>query len=145
MHSLFNLFLWQSVTLGDEEASRRGVQKSVLERKGPSSFSCGVEIISKEELRAHPDLEATVDAILAGRYPRYEIRKINPGSQDAIVESSSIQAPLDERNEVLVEDIIQMNGGIPGSTELISATDSTMEGGSGESEDALCIFLYGVL
>lgn len=54
------------MTLGDEEASRRRFQKSVLERKGPSSFSCGVEIISKAELRVHPDLEATVDAILAG-------------------------------------------------------------------------------
>ncbi|MCD7464531.1 hypothetical protein HAX54_052941 [Datura stramonium] len=134
----------QSVTLGDEEASRRGVQKSVLERKGPSSFSCGVEIISKAELRVHLDLEATVDAILAGRYPRYEIRKINPGSEDGIKESSSIQGPFDERNEVLVEDIIQMNGGIPDSIELISATDPSMEGGSGESEDALCIFLYGI-
>ncbi|XP_015169672.1 uncharacterized protein ycf45 isoform X2 [Solanum tuberosum] len=134
----------QSVTLGDEEASRRGVQKSVLERKGPSSFSCGVEIISKAELRVHPDLEATVDAILAGRYPKYEIRKINPGSQNGIMESSSIQAPLDEINEVLIEDIIQINGGIPDSTELISATGPSMEGGSGESEDALCIFLYGI-
>ncbi|OIT30342.1 PREDICTED: uncharacterized protein ycf45 [Nicotiana attenuata] len=134
----------QSVTLGDEEASRRGVQKSVLERKGPSAFSCGVEIISKAELRVHPDLEATVDAILAGRYPRYETRKINPGSQDETRESSSTQAPFDERNEVLVEDIIQMNGGVPGSTELISETDPSMEGGSGESENALCIFLYGI-
>ncbi|XP_075075994.1 protein SEEDLING PLASTID DEVELOPMENT 1 isoform X2 [Nicotiana tabacum] len=134
----------QSVTLGDEEASRRGVQKSVLERKGPSAFSCGVEIISKAELRVHPDLEATVDAILAGRYPRYETRKINPGSQDETRKSSSTQAPFDERNEVLVEDIIQMNGGVPGSTELISETDSSMEGGSGESENALCIFLYGI-
>lgn len=60
------------------------------------------------------------------------------------MESSSIQAPLDDRNQVLVEDIIQMNGGIPGSTELISATEPSMEGDSGESEDALCIFLYGV-
>ncbi|KAK4373953.1 hypothetical protein RND71_004630 [Anisodus tanguticus] len=115
----------QSVTLGDEEASRRGVQESVLERKGPSSFSCGVEIISKAELRVHLDLEATVDAILAGNYPRYETRKINPGSQDGIKVISSIPAPLDEKNEVLVEDIIQMNGGIPGSTELISAKIQT--------------------
>lgn len=134
----------QSVTLGDEEASRRGVQKSVLERKGPSSFSCGVEIISKAELRVHPDLEATVDAILAGHYPKYEIRKINPGTQDGIMESSPIQAPLNERNGVLVEDIFQMNGGVPDSTELISATDPSMEGGYEESEEALCIFLYGI-
>lgn len=54
------------MTLGDEEASRRGVQKTVLERKGPATFSCGVEIISKAELRVHPSLETTVDAILSG-------------------------------------------------------------------------------
>jgi len=57
------------VTLGDEEASRRGVQKTVLERKGPSTFSCAVEIISKTQLRIHRSLEATVDAILSGKYP----------------------------------------------------------------------------
>ncbi|KAG5521988.1 hypothetical protein RHGRI_034268 [Rhododendron griersonianum] len=56
----------QSVTLGDEEASRRGVQKTILERKGPSTFSCGVEIISKTELRVHRNLEAIVDAIRPG-------------------------------------------------------------------------------
>ena len=61
-----NACIFQSVTLGDEEASRRGVQKTVLERKGPSTFSCGVEIISKSELQVHRSLEATVDAILSG-------------------------------------------------------------------------------
>lgn len=58
----------QSVTLGDEEANRRGVQKSVLERKGPSTFDCAVEIISRIELRVHSSLEATVDAILSGLF-----------------------------------------------------------------------------
>lgn len=56
----------QSVTLGDEEASRRRVQKTVLERKGPSPFSCGVEIITKTEVRVHRNLEVTVDAVLQG-------------------------------------------------------------------------------
>lgn len=60
--------MFQSVTLGDEEASRRGVQKSVLERKGPAMFSCAVEIVSKTELRVHRSLETTVDAILAGKF-----------------------------------------------------------------------------
>ena len=54
------------MTLGDEEASRRGVQKTVLERKGPSTFMCGVEIISKTQLQVHRCLESTVDAILSG-------------------------------------------------------------------------------
>ncbi|CAN1133805.1 Protein SEEDLING PLASTID DEVELOPMENT 1 [Linum perenne] len=66
----------QSVTLGDDEASRRGVQKTVLERKGPSTFGCGVEIISKTELRVHRYLESTVDAVLAGRSPVVDVRKM---------------------------------------------------------------------
>ncbi|CAL9129642.1 unnamed protein product [Musa textilis] len=56
----------ESVTLGDEEARKRKVQKTILERKGPPSFTCAVEMISKTECRVHHKLEATVDAILAG-------------------------------------------------------------------------------
>lgn len=67
----------QSVTLGDEEASRRRVQKTILERKGPPTFRCAVELMSKTELRVHPSLEMTVDAILAGRCPYFEVRKMN--------------------------------------------------------------------
>lgn len=33
-----------SVTLGDEEARSRGTQKSVLERKGPPTFSIVIEM-----------------------------------------------------------------------------------------------------
>jgi len=54
------------VTLGDEEAKRRKVQKTILERKAPPTFSCAVEIISKTECRVHHKLETTVDAFLAG-------------------------------------------------------------------------------
>ena len=56
----------QSVSLGDDEAKRRGVQKAILERKGPSSFTYAVEMTSRTECRIHHSLEATVDAILAG-------------------------------------------------------------------------------
>lgn len=61
-----NGLLLQSVTLGDEEATRRGGTKTVLERKGPPTFTCGAEIVSKTEVRVHRSLEATVDALLAG-------------------------------------------------------------------------------
>jgi hypothetical protein len=64
--TIFYIVCLKSVTLGDEEASRRGVQKTVLERKGPSTFTCAAEIVSKTELRVHCSLEATVDALLAG-------------------------------------------------------------------------------
>ncbi|URE10890.1 AAA domain (dynein-related subfamily) [Musa troglodytarum] len=79
----------QSVTLGDEEASRRGVQKTVLERKGPSTFTFGAQIVSKTEVRVHRSLEATVDALLAGRSPNFEIRKMD--IEESTVETLPLQ------------------------------------------------------
>jgi stage III sporulation protein SpoIIIAA len=57
------------VTLGEEEAKKRKVQKTILERKGPPTFSCAVEMISKTECRVHHKLDGTVDAILSGNFP----------------------------------------------------------------------------
>lgn len=56
------------MTLGDEEARKRKVQKTILERKGPPTFTCAVEMISRTECRVHHRLDATVDAILAGTF-----------------------------------------------------------------------------
>jgi stage III sporulation protein SpoIIIAA len=65
----------QSVTLSDEEARRRGTQKSILERKAPPTFGIMVEIISRDEVAVHTDVAATVDAILRGVAPRTELRR----------------------------------------------------------------------
>ncbi|CAL5066693.1 unnamed protein product [Urochloa decumbens] len=73
----------ESVTLGDEEAKRRKVQKTILERKGPPTFSCAVEIVSKTECRVHHKLETTVDAILAGKPPKFEARKMHNKSTES--------------------------------------------------------------
>ncbi|KAJ4970941.1 hypothetical protein NE237_004040 [Protea cynaroides] len=67
----------ESVTLGDEEAKKRKVQKTILERKGPPAFTCSVEMISRTECRVHHRLDATVDAILAGKLPLFEVRHMN--------------------------------------------------------------------
>ncbi|KAM0951734.1 putative AAA domain-containing protein, R3H [Dioscorea sansibarensis] len=67
----------ESVTLGDEEARKRKVQKTILERKGPPTFTCAVEMISKTECQVHHKLEATVDTILAGKPPLFEVRKMD--------------------------------------------------------------------
>lgn len=83
----------ESVTLGDEEARKRKVQKTILERKGPPTFTCGVEIISKTEYRVHHRLDATVDAILAGKTPLFEVRRI-----DAEANDSRKSIPLPEKN-----------------------------------------------
>ncbi|KAG0512862.1 hypothetical protein BDA96_10G051200 [Sorghum bicolor] len=93
----------QSVTLGDEEANRRGVQKTVLERKGPSTFTCAAEIVSKKELRVHRSLEATVDALLAGKLPNVEIRKL--GSK-GLMQEVSVQK---ERSHLGISDATEFD------------------------------------
>src|SRR5213596_2974256 len=57
----------QSVTLSDEEARRRGTQKSVLERKSPPTFDVLVEQQSWQELVVHRDVADTVDSMLRGQ------------------------------------------------------------------------------
>ena len=58
----------QSVTLGDEEARRRGTQKTTLERKAPPTFDVVVEIQSWERVALHGDVAHVVDLWLRG-YP----------------------------------------------------------------------------
>jgi hypothetical protein len=64
-----------SVTLGDEEARRRGVQKSVLERAAPPTFDVCVEMAGRDRWRVHLDVAAAVDALLVGRRPGAEARE----------------------------------------------------------------------
>jgi stage III sporulation protein SpoIIIAA len=56
----------QTVTLGDEEARRRGTQKSVLERKAPPTFDVVVEIVERDRVVVHRSVAETIDAILRG-------------------------------------------------------------------------------
>ena len=58
----------ESVTLSDEEARRRGTQKTVLERRSPPTFDVLVEIQHRNQLAVHRDVAAAVDALLRG-YP----------------------------------------------------------------------------
>jgi len=58
----------ESVTLSDEEARRRGTQKTVLERRAPPTFDVLIEIQTRDRLAVHLDVAAAVDALLRG-YP----------------------------------------------------------------------------
>jgi len=58
----------ESVTLSDDEARRRGTQKTVLERRSPPTFTVLVEIVDRQRVAVHRDLATSVDAILRG-YP----------------------------------------------------------------------------
>jgi len=64
----------QTVTLGDEEAKRRGTQKSILERMSPPTFDIVVEIQGWDRVAIHPDVADAVDALLRGQLTTTEIR-----------------------------------------------------------------------
>jgi stage III sporulation protein SpoIIIAA len=58
----------ESVTLSDEEARRRGTQKTVLERRAPPTFDVLIEIQTRDRLAVHLDVTEAVDVLLRG-YP----------------------------------------------------------------------------
>lgn len=58
----------ESVTLSDEEARRRGTQKTVLERRQAPTFDVLIEIQTRDRIAVHRDVAASVDALLRG-YP----------------------------------------------------------------------------
>jgi stage III sporulation protein SpoIIIAA len=58
----------ESVTLSDDEARRRGTQKTVLERRAPATFDVLVEIQDRNRFAVQKDVSAAVDALLRG-YP----------------------------------------------------------------------------
>ena len=67
----------QSVTLGDDEAKRRGSQKTVLEREKQPTFDIVIEIIDRNTLAIYKDTAEAVDYILRGWPIRPEIRKVD--------------------------------------------------------------------
>ncbi len=64
----------QSVTLSDEEARRRGTQKSVLERKAPPTFDVLIEIQDRDRVAIHQPLADVVDLALRGPVPTPRLR-----------------------------------------------------------------------
>jgi stage III sporulation protein SpoIIIAA len=81
----------QTVTLGDEEARRRGTTKTVSERKAPPTFDILVELVGRNEVIVHRDTAATVDSLLRGYQPRGERRR---QAEDGTVEVET--APAEE-------------------------------------------------
>ncbi len=66
----------QYVTLGDEEAKRRGTSKSILERKAPSTFEIALEIHDPETWIIHDNVDQSVDSLLRNQNPFVQNRKI---------------------------------------------------------------------
>lgn len=75
----------QSVTLSDEEARRRGTQKSILERRAPPTFDIAIELLDRDRMAIHQDVAEAVDQMLRGQLPAPEIRTLEEDGRVKIV------------------------------------------------------------
>ncbi len=79
----------QSVTLGDEEARRRGSQKSVLERKAPPTFDIAIEMLERQRWVVHEQVADTIDHLLRGRQPNPQVRTLSESGKILITHELS--------------------------------------------------------
>jgi stage III sporulation protein SpoIIIAA len=80
----------QAVTLGDDEARRRGSQKTVLERKAPPTFEIAVEMLERQRWVVHESVADTVDTLLRGRQPNPQTRTVDEKGKVSITRQLSV-------------------------------------------------------
>nr|QCI04922.1 hypothetical protein [Callithamnion tetricum] len=81
----------QYVTLGDDEAKRRGSQKSIIERKALPAFQVAIEIHKRDKWIVHEKVEKSVDQILQGSLCFIQSRQLNK-DQSISIECENYQS-----------------------------------------------------
>lgn len=79
----------QAVTLGDDEARRRGSQKTVLERKAPPTFEIAIEMLERQRWVIHQEVAEMVDNLLRGGESSSEVRTIDEHGQVKVIQEDS--------------------------------------------------------
>jgi stage III sporulation protein SpoIIIAA len=67
----------QYVTLSDDEAKRRGTQKSILERKAYPAFEIIIEINQQNSWTIHEEVQNSVDLFLRGNFLVSQVRQFS--------------------------------------------------------------------
>jgi len=127
----------QTVTLSDEEAKRRGTQKTVLERKAPPTFDVVIEMIDKERMAVHHDVATTIDNMLRGKPPRPEIRERSEDGEINVLQAADEGSLAPS----LREERAAMTSYAPTSVQRGSNGDS---GQPRELPSTVRVFPYGV-
>jgi stage III sporulation protein SpoIIIAA len=85
----------ESVTLSDEEARRRGTQKTILERRAPPTFNVLIEIQDRQRLLVHHKVSESIDGLLRGQPLQAEIRYRD--AEGEVRKETATPYSLDER------------------------------------------------
>ncbi|UCG23460.1 MAG: AAA family ATPase [Chloroflexota bacterium] len=86
----------ESVTLSDEEARRRGTQKTVLERRAPPTFDILIEIQDRQRLAIHRNVAASVDSMLRGHPLGLELRYRDEDGEIQVEQEEAWKVPAPE-------------------------------------------------
>ena len=111
----------ESVTLSDDEARRRGTQKTVLERRSSPTFDTLIELHSRDAFVIHHNVAGSVDAILRGGSVRAESRMRLPDGR--VLRDTNAEAR------------VSVEGSVPAPTESDDAR---------EDDGRLHVFPFGV-
>jgi stage III sporulation protein SpoIIIAA len=145
----------ESVTLSDEEARRRGTQKSVQERKAPPTFDVLIELQTRDRLAVHEDVSSAVDGQLRGRPLPIELRSRNARGEIEIETIVPEPRPTTERvgrsakekDNGLVQENVTTNNGRRGKAVPASTQNGNATNGNGNTANALQplrLYAYGV-
>lgn len=74
----------QYVTLSDDEAKRRGTQKSIIERKAYPAFQVVIEINEPMSWTIHENVEESIDLLLRGNLTISQVRHLTTSSKTKI-------------------------------------------------------------
>jgi R3H domain/Sporulation stage III, protein AA len=91
----------EAVTLSDEEARRRGTQKTVLERRSPPTFDVVIEIQTRDRFAVHLDISASVDSLLRGAPLLPEVRTRDAEGKIVIEKAAPAPRSKMEAREVI--------------------------------------------
>lgn len=145
----------EAVTLSDEEARRRGTQKTVLERRAPPTFDVLIEIQSRDQFAIHMDVTAAVDSFLRG-YPLPAELRTRDAEGRIRVEKAPIppqaMGQRTERGNAFQREIPSTNGLAPvrgrgtSAPQPVAPSDEPEqpEGGSRSLLAPIKIYPYGV-
>jgi len=99
----------QYVTLSDDEAKRRGTQKSILERKAYPAFEIIIEINYPNSWTIHEDVKNSIDLLLRGNFTIGQIREFSL-SEKIKIKYQRLQTSTDSilRNSIILNDSISM-------------------------------------
>jgi hypothetical protein len=127
------------VTLSDDEARRRGTQKTVLDRRAPPTFDMLVEIQSRNRLIIHEDVASAVDAHLRSKPLPTELRYREENGQ---IQIESYQAREEKVTKTGGRRERHINGN--GSQQVSSASPAQPAAGNPKERKPIRAFVYGV-